>query len=391
MLINQLLKKTFSSPIIKAFDWLENTKSPPDLELFNMSQAAPMNLPPIEIRDAIAHAAINEMSAHFYGPVLGNTNLRYELSKVWERLYDCNLTFENIAITSGCNHAFCAAITSIAAPGDNVIMPCPWYFNHKMWLDMAGIKTKELAVGADMLPATENIKKLIDRNTKAIVLISPNNPTGVEYPRKLLREFYLIAQKNNLMLILDETYRDFHSEEDPIHDLFKEKDWDKTFIGLYSFSKSFRLTGHRIGALFTDPARLLEIEKFLDSTTICPSQIGQIAALTGIRMPSAWLRNERLEILQKKVLIQNGFKELKNWHLKGCGAYFAYAEHSYNSPSEIICKRLLETKAMLILPGEMFLPDRDNNMERNVRIAFANIKLEEIEEMFLRLKTFEPA
>ena len=75
------------------------------------------------------------------------------------------------------------------------------------------------------------------------------------------------------MLILDETYRDFHSHNDPIHSLFQQKNWENNFISLYSFSKSYRLTGHRIGAVFTKSERLKQIEKFLDTVTILSKPI----------------------------------------------------------------------------------------------------------------------
>ena len=110
------------------------------------------------------------------------------------------------------------------------------------------------------------------------------------------------------MLILDETYRDFHSHNDPIHTLFQQKNWENNFISLYSFSKSYRLTGHRIGAVFTKSERLKQIEKFLDTVTICPNQLGQIGALYGLRESSSWLKDERKKYLIKKTKLSKVLK-----------------------------------------------------------------------------------
>ena len=387
--LNKNLGKSFSPPIDEALKWLENVKIPENLKLLNLSQAAPMHPPPKEICKAIAYASLNNKESHMYGPILGNTDLRIELSQKWKKIYNGDINEYNIGITSGSNQAFCATISSIASPGDNIILTNPWYFNHKMWLDMSAIKSKIIPLNNKMLPELKIAEKLIDKKTKAILLVSPNNPTGVEYPKELLLNFFELAKKNKIMLILDETYRDFHSYDDPIHTLFQQNNWDNTFISLYSFSKSYRLTGHRIGAVITKKERLWQIEKFLDTVTICPNQLGQIGALFGLRKSSKWLKNERLKILNKKIQVIKEFENLSNWKLKGCGAYFAYIEHPFSECSSIVCQKLLSKKAILSLPETIFTPTNKKIIKKHIRIAFANINSSQIKEMFKRLKNFQ--
>ena len=149
-------------------------------------------------------------------------------------------------------------------------MPVPWYFNHKMWLDMSGAKAVPLKCEGDMMPDPWDVAKLITPRTRAIVLVTPNNPTGVEYPDDLITAFYDIAKSRGIALIVDETYRDFHTVHDAPHSLFTRADWDDTLIHLYSFSKAYRLTGHRVGAMLARPSSLAEVEKFLDTVAICP-------------------------------------------------------------------------------------------------------------------------
>ena len=239
------------------------------------------------------------------------------------------------------------------------------------------------------MPDLKHAENLIDKKTKAILLVSPNNPTGIEYPNDMLINFFKLAKKNNILLILDETYRDFHSKNDPIHTLFKLKKWKNTFVSLYSFSKSYRLTGHRIGAIISSKERLFQIEKFLDTVTICPNQLGQIGALYGLKKSTKWLKNERLEILNKKREIIRGFKKLHNWKLKSCGAYFAYIEHPFSECASVICKKLLSNQAILSLPETMFTPKSTESIKKHIRIAFANINKSEINELFKRLKDFK--
>ena len=128
----------------------------------------------------------------------------------------------------------------------------------------------------------------------------------------------------------------------------------------------------------------------MDSVTICPNQLGQIGAVFGLKKSSEWLANERLEILNRKITIQEGFKNLSNWKLKGCGAYFAYVEHPFDISSKIICQKLLSNQAILTLPETTFSPPNKNDLQKHIRIAFANIGTSEIKVMFERLKNFKP-
>ncbi len=118
-----------------------------------------------------------------------------------------------------------------------------------------------------------------------------------------MHEFATLCRRRGLALILDETYRDFDSREGPPHELLSDPDWAEVVIQLYSFSKAYRLTGHRVGAMLASPARLAEVEKFLDTVAICPNQIGQRAALWGMRNLGQWLGGERAEILARRAAI----------------------------------------------------------------------------------------
>ena len=367
--------------------WLEGVVFPEDRPLINVSQAAPVDPPPLALRQAMAEFAVSRDSAHLYGPVLGNDDLRSGLSARIGSHYASRVIVDQIAITSGCNQAFSAFIPAITDQGDEVILPTPWYFNHKMWLDMAGVISGDLPTGDDLLPDPDKARALITDKTRAIVLVTPNNPGGVEYPSDLVREFYDLVQAKGLRLIIDETYRDFDSRSGPPHELFQQRGWDSTLVHLYSFSKAYRLTGHRIGAIATSPALLTEIEKFLDTVAICPGQIGQFAALWGMQNLSQWVEDERDGILDRRAAIDEGMPRLANkgWRLLGLGTYFAYLEQPFDIPSDELAKRLVAEAGVLLLPGTMFMPAHDAVGKRQVRIAFANLDRAGIAELFDRL------
>jgi aspartate/methionine/tyrosine aminotransferase len=386
--LNPAMAATEPPPVMEARRWAAEATFPPDRPLINVSQAAPVDPPPLPLRQALAEAALNDPAAHLYGPVLGLPALRAEIAQQWSAAYGGAISPDQVAITQGCNQAFTAVMATLAGAGDEVILPTPWYFNHKMWLDMAGVTAVPLPGGAGLIPDAGMAASLITDRTRAIVLVTPNNPGGVEYPAETLAAFRDLARARGLALIVDETYRDFDSRTTAPHDLFRDPDWDEVLIQLYSFSKAYRLTGHRVGAVVASAARLAEVEKFLDTVAICPSQLGQIGALWGMRNLGQWLAGERAEILDRRAAMTQGFHRLDGWHLLGCGAYFAYASHPFELPSDQLARRLVQEAGVLMLPGTMFQPHGHGRAE--LRIAFANIDRAGIGRLFDRLAAYRP-
>ncbi|WP_226780856.1 aminotransferase [Oceaniglobus trochenteri] len=385
LILNSDMAGTFPPPVMEARRWLAQASFSQDRPLINVSQAAPVAPPPEAMRAAMAETIMHTPQAHLYGPVLGLPELRAEVAGRWSAAYGGNVAPEQVAITSGCNQAFAAAIATIAGKGDEVILPTPWYFNHKMWLDMSGITTVPLRAGDGLIPDAAACAALITPRTKAIVLVTPNNPGGAEYPAETLRAFGELARSRGVTLILDETYRDFDSRSGAPHDLFTDPDWDEVLIQLYSFSKAYRLTGHRVGALTASAARLAQVEKFLDTVTICPNQLGQYAALWGMQNLDEWLAGERDEILDRRAAIEEGFARLPGWKLLGCGAYFAYVEHPFDIASDALAQRLVHDAGVLLLPGTMFTPENDPSGKHQLRIAFANVDRAGIGQLYDRL------
>ena len=389
--LNPNLAATSSPPVMEARRWIAGLSPAQRAALINVSQAAPMAPPPEGLRREIARIALEEDAAHLYGPVLGLEALREALAARFSESYGGRIAPEQVAITSGCNQAFSAALSTLAGPGDEVLLPTPWYFNHKMHLDMAGIRTVPLPTGADLLPDPQTAARLIGPATRAVVLVSPNNPAGVEYPAALIARFAALARRAGIALVLDETYRDFHSRPGAPHDLFADGGWEDVLIQLYSFSKAYRLTGHRVGAMIASAARLREVEKYLDTVTICPNQIAQRAALWGLRNLDDWLAAERREVLARRAALEEGFAPLARagWALKGLGAYFAWIEHPFAAPAEELAPLLVREAGVLMLPGAMFRPEGAPEAAREFRIAFANADSAGIGRLLARLAALD--
>ncbi len=392
-LTDKILKKTRTKdvdppPVLEVKSWISDPDLQPSKTIIDVSQAAPTEPPPDKMLKFMADKVLSDNAVNTYGPVLGLDELRESLARQWSSQYKGKISKKNVAITSGCNQAFCASIATFTSENDEVIVPTPWYFNHHMWLQMAGVKTVPLETDSNMIPIFEKAEALITDRTRAIVLVSPNNPSGSIYSNELLQKFYKLCSSNSIRLILDETYKDFHPNVSQPHKLFENNDWKQTLTILYSFSKTYRMTGHRVGALLTSYENLLEVEKVLDTFTVCPPQLGQYAANWGLANLEAWTSDRRAEILERAKHFSKKFEPLSaaGWSLRGCGAYFAFVDHPFKEGSETLAPLILRDQGILLMPGTMFYPKYDPHGPRTFRIAFANIDKNKITTLLERLK-----
>ena len=382
--INKFVLATQRPPVMEVRNWVK-LHGVSDTPLLNLSQAAPMSPPPDSLLKFLSEQALLTEN-HLYGDVLGDIPLREKIVSVWNKEYSSTLCINNVAITSGCNQAFCAALSTIASAGDSILVPVPWYFNHEMWLTLQGIKIIPLPCDINMNPDIGIAKRLIDKKTKAIVMVTPNNPTGIEYPSDLIKKFSNLARDNNIKLIIDETYKNFGNKQSNI--LYKGK-WSDHLIQLYSFSKVYRLTGHRVGLMVASKSFMKQVEKFLDTTTICPNRLAQKAAYFGLLNLQEFMKEEKLKIKKLKDTFEKELSFLPNWTLLGIGGYFAYLGYNSTLGSISVAKKLLADQNILTIPGDMFFPKSKNlfiKERRSIRIAFANSTNEEIIELFKRLK-----
>ncbi len=383
---NPWLAAVAPSPIGETKRWVLGRTFPADRPLIDLSQAVPGYPPALELRKHLGELLLDP-AMHGYTPILGLPALRETYASHLSSFYGARIGADEVGITSGCNQAFCLALMSIAQAGDQVILPRPHYFNHDMWMRMQGVEPVSLDFrpGSGAVPNAEDAEKLIGPRTRAIVLISPNNPTGAVYPRATIHAFYELAKKHGIALLLDETYKDFLPEGERPHGLFDEPDWQSTLVHLYSFSKVFALTGYRVGGVTAGAGLMAEIEKAMDCVSICPPRLGQEAALYGLRNLLPWARKNTEGLKARADLLGQGLQKSNRWRLVSIGAYFAYVEHPFaDQPSTAVSKRLADEENLLTIPGDMF----GAGQERFVRLAFANVTDDKIPAVLERLERF---
>jgi len=381
--INPNIVNAIDPPIDEANSWLAGRKFTDEKPLLNLAQAVPSYAPSKELTNFLA-GRVQLFETAQYGPVSGNDNLKDALANHMTGIYGGSIYNDNILISAGCNQAFCLASMALAKAGDEIILTTPYYFNHQMWLEMQDIKTVHLDcdMNNEGLPEIDKARKLISKKTKAIVLVSPNNPTGAIYPVNLLEGFFELCQEFGIKLILDETYKDFQMQQPP-HKLFDFPDWGETLIQVYSFSKCFSLTGYRVGSIIAGKEVIELVTKIMDTIAICAPRIAQDAALYGLQNLTSWVADKRDILARRSELFIKLFKENNiGFELVSSGAYFAYVRHLYkNKNAYEVAMELLDKENILSLPGTFFGPNQD----RFLRLAYANITRKEITEVVDRL------
>jgi len=374
------------SPIAETRRWVSGRSFGADRPLIDLSQAVPGYPPALQLRKHLATLLLDP-AMHGYTPTLGLPTLREDYAAHLSSFYGAPIAAGEVGITSGCNQAFCLALMSIAKAGDQVILPRPHYFNHDMWLRMLGIEPVPLDFrpGSGAVPEAEDAARLIGPATRAIVLVSPNNPTGAIYPKATIRGFFEMARQHGIALLLDETYKDFLPAGERPHDLFGDPAWRGTLVHLYSFSKVFALTGYRVGAVTAGAPLMAEIEKAMDCVSICPPRLGQEAALYGLRHLLPWARRNTEQLKGRADLLGGGLGRSNRWRLVSIGAYFAYVEHPFaGRRSREVARRLADEENLLTIPGDMF----GAGQHRFVRLAFANVSDDKIPAVLERLERF---
>lgn len=380
--VNPAVHRIEAPPIMEAQTWIR-----PGLRnrtLLNLCQAVPSwPASPDLDREVARLSAVPGIS--LYTDIFGVPELRSAIASHMSADYRGTVAADEVCVTSGCNQAFAAAIMSIARAGDNVVIPIPYFFNHTMWLGMLGVEARYIPAIGDghTAPRPEDAAPLIDANTRAIILCTPNNPTGSIYPPDVIDAFFELAKAKGIALVIDETYKDFRADRAPAHSIFAREGWQDTFIHLYSFSKVFSMTGYRVGSMIAGTRVLAETEKILDCMAICAPHISQRAALFGLTDLDTW-KHEKIALMHGRLAaLQRAFtRPGLRYELVSSGALFAYVKHPF--PAETakqVAQRLAGEHDVLCLPGSMFGAGQDSYL----RIAFANAEASDMETLVDRL------
>ena len=237
-----------------------------------------------------------------------------------------------------------------------------------MALNLLGMKAVALKTRPEegFTPSVNSCRELITSKTRAIALVTPNNPTGATYSPPLIASFAALAHENNLALIVDETYRDFITTGLPPHNIFSPGDaypWRNTFVHLFSFSKSYCLPGHRLGAIVASPILLESVRSVLDTLQICPPRPIQLALSPLLPELRGFIEHTARSLQTRHALFKAQLPS--RWHVGAQGGYFAFVRHPYTRVRAVdVSRRLAEEIGVVTLPS-VFFSEEEKHEERH--------------------------
>jgi aminotransferase len=321
-----------------------------------------------------------------------------------------NYDFENeIIITAGAIEAITATLLTVLKEGDEVLIPDPTYTSYQEAIKNAGGAPKFVSLcEEDNWSFDESkLEKKITNKTKAILFCNPNNPTGTIYPREQLLKILEIAEKNNLYVLSDEVYRDFIYDDQDFYSIGSFSKFRKRIIYIFSFSKSYSMTGWRVGYLATDKILAQKILAHHDVMVTCAPVVSQWGALGAIEMADEDRDYFKNSFKERRDLICGYLDEMKKWftYQKPSSAYFVFPKFSKrlvealsqdckmnkydlkdyqkNSLSWRLVMDLLYEAKVAFVPGQAFGETGENHL----RMCFGRSK-EDISKAMKRLKEY---
>ena len=313
--------------------------------------------PPDNVKQALIDA-INK-GENYYSTSEGLLELREEIAKK-ENAKGLSIGSDEILVTNGVSEGLDMVISSIVEEGDEVLLPGPYYPPYASYVRLHGGIPIEFAVDLEnSTPDIEDIKSKITSKTVAICLISPNNPTGVVFNEKSLKELVNIANQNNLYIICDEIY-DQIIFDDKFVGIGKVAG-DSPVIVLNGFSKVHLMSGWRIGYIaFNQSSKLDAIREHLPKLArvrIATSLPVQYAALESLRGPQNYINEFVSEIKKRRDLVVKRLNEMPGISCPNPkGAFYAFPkieDNRFGTDKEFVTK-LLESKGVLTVHGSGF-------------------------------------
>ena len=295
----------------------------------------------------------------------------------------------NVMITAGNMQGLNALFHVLIDPGDEIIVTDPGFPSHFQQIRLCGGKPVYWRLqersGWQLEPDT--LPDLINRRTKAIVLVSPSNPTGKIFPEKDLRRVGQIALEHGLLVLLDDPYSHFcYENRARLFNLATVPELADQVIYLFTFSKAYAMTGWRIGYMVLPETIKREVLKVHDATIICAPRVSQLAAVAALTTEPDDVRMFEQVLARRRALICDRLDRLPEvfQYVRPEGAYYVFPviEAEHNSSIEF-CLRLLESAKVVLTPGSAFGPTG----EHHVRMAYC-VTDETINEAFDRMEGY---
>ena len=351
-------------------------------DVISLGQALPFFAPPASAVEA-ARGALDRGDVHLYSTDPGRPSLRTVLTERLASSVGIKATADDLIITAGGNHAFTLAATTLIDPGDDVLLPAPYFTNHEMTIRALGATAIEVPVADRDTFAVRwsDIEPRLTARTKAVVLCNPSNPTGA--PIDADEGSRLVAElgRRGVFVLSDETYMHF-VYEGRHWSAASTPNWRHNVAVIGTFSKSFGMMGWRVGYLLADRTICAEAVKVQDAMIICAPVISQIAAEGAVRESWTYPTSFHPELLQRRQALIDGVAGVPRlrW-TPTSAAFFGFVRVDGCDDSAALARALLEDAHVVTIPGAAF----GRSGEGHLRLSYGSASVDAVREAMARI------
>ena len=359
-------------------------------DVISLGQSVPFFGPPPEMIEAVRDALDSfGPRLHTYGPDAGIPELREALAR---KLTDFNGVEvdpdRQLLVTPGSNQAFMVTMMTILDPGDEVAIASPYYFNHHMAIELCRGVVREIPLSEEngFQMTLEDVESVLTPHTKAVVIISPNNPTGTVYDPEEVVAIARSLTERGIYVITDDAYEVFCYDGTRHVSPRAVVESSELLITLGSLSKTLGMTGWRIGYIAADPGLITQALKVQDAMAICAPIVAQVAAVAALEQMPAYPQRMIGELNERRDLLQSVVDETSalHWH-RTDGALFALVRaDAVGGDRRELESELLERAHVLTVPGRAF----GTQWSDFIRISYGCSPRDRYEEALQRLASF---
>lgn len=360
------------SPIRKLVPYAEDAKLR-GIEVIHLNIGQPDIKTPKQALDAVKNNTIEVLA---YSRTEGSEIYRKKLSDYYKR-QDIHVTHNDILVTTGGSEALSFAMGSIADAQDEIIIPEPFYANYNGFATAMGIKVTPVLSRIEnnfALPPIEEFEKLINNNTRAILICNPGNPTGYLYNKTEIHKLALLVKKYNLFLVADEVYREFTYDGNEHYSILQENGLEEHAIVIDSVSKRYSMCGARIGCLVSKNKEIIKTALKFAQARLSPPTYAQIASEAALETPQAYFKEVIEEYVERRNLLINELTKIEGVIVgRPQGAFYCIAqlpiEDADHFAQWLLEKYDLDGETVMVAPAAGFYATE--GMGKNqIRIAY---------------------
>jgi len=360
------------SPIRKLVPYAENAKKR-GVEVFHLNIGQPDIKTPDVALEAIKNNTVEVLA---YSRSEGSEEYRQKIANYYAK-NNIDVTADEIIVTTGGSEALLFAMGSITDPGDEIIIPEPFYANYNGFSTASGVNIVPVISKIDndfALPPIEEFEKLISEKTKAILICNPGNPTGYLYSREEIEKLAAIVKKYNIFLIADEVYREFVYDGVEHQSVLNNFGLENHAIIIDSVSKRYSMCGARIGCIVSKNKELMSTAMKFAQARLSPPTFAQIASEAALETPNSYFDEVTVEYKDRRDTLIAELSNIEGVKVaKPKGAFYCVAELPVENADDfaqwLLEKFNLDNKTIMVAPAAGFYSTKGIGLNQ-VRIAY---------------------